>query len=305
VLNGTAGDNLILGAGGNDLITGGDGNDRINPGHGADTVNGGNGLDVLDYSRSAFEADLADGVATNTGITANLQSGSVAGTGTVTTLSGDVNTTFSDIEGIIGSIFNDTLIGHSGADYLDGSGGNDTIYANGGADTIYGGGGSDRIIISSADFALIDGGGSVEYPTLYNVLELEVGFSLDLRTVSDAAVRHIQTVDLRAANSNTLTLNVDDVIAMTDDPGGSTAYFTANNPEHALIVRGFGGPLGDTLNLAASGTGTWVQAVQDPFINATDGGGGATFHGYDYVSGGQVLASVAVDATVQTNLNTP
>ncbi|WP_202013567.1 hypothetical protein, partial [Escherichia coli] len=64
------------------------------------------------------------------GVTANLSSTAAQATGFNTS-------TFTNIEGISGSNFNDTLTGSSGDNQLEGRGGNDTLnIGNGGHDTL-------------------------------------------------------------------------------------------------------------------------------------------------------------------------
>ncbi|HAG7658521.1 TPA: Ig-like domain-containing protein [Escherichia coli] len=76
------------------------------------------GMDVVDFRLSTV------------GVTANLSSTTAQATGFNTS-------TFTNIEGISGSNFNDTLTGSSGDNQLEGRGGNDTLnIGNGGHDTL-------------------------------------------------------------------------------------------------------------------------------------------------------------------------
>ncbi|MEP0069918.1 putative Ig domain-containing protein [Pyruvatibacter sp.] len=105
-LTGDAGANVIVGGAGNDVINGGAGNDSLYGGIGADTINGGDGLDVAVYSDSsvAVTIDLINGV------------------GYGGTAEGD---TYSSIEGVVGSDYNDNLISSIAAESLNGGGGSD------------------------------------------------------------------------------------------------------------------------------------------------------------------------------------
>jgi Ca2+-binding RTX toxin-like protein len=123
---GGAGDDILEGRGGDDTLFGDDGNDTLDGGLGADMLIGGAGFDYASYLGAAA------------GVLVGL-SGSVVSAGSAT---GDALT---EIEGIFGSAFDDTLIGDHGANWLDGGAGNDVIFGGEGADTIYGGLGDDII----------------------------------------------------------------------------------------------------------------------------------------------------------------
>jgi len=94
-IDGTAGNDFLIGTSENDVIVGGDGDDFLRGGAGNDILDGGaNGpfVDTADYSNSPA------------GVIANLSSGTASdGFGGTDTLVG--------IEGINGSAYGDTLIG--------------------------------------------------------------------------------------------------------------------------------------------------------------------------------------------------
>lgn len=97
-INGQDGDDEIYGLEGNDTLSGGAGNDQLYGGYGADVLNGGDGTDVACYT------DSAEGVAVD------LTTGAVSGG----SASGD---TLIDIENVVGSVFNDYLVGNSQNNY--------------------------------------------------------------------------------------------------------------------------------------------------------------------------------------------
>lgn len=120
--------NTLRGNGANDTLMGGGGNDVLLGGAGADVLNGGDGTrDRVQYSEAsaAVRVDLQS-PASNAGEAA-----------------GD---TFSGIEDVYGSNFNDTLAGNSGANSLTGADGDDTIYGRAGADTLTGATGNDVLL---------------------------------------------------------------------------------------------------------------------------------------------------------------
>lgn len=157
-LTGSAAENWLWGGAGNDAIYAGDSNDTLSGGAGADTLYGGEDLDVADYSGS------------NAAINLNLQAMTVTGGhGT-----GDV---LSGIDGVIGSGFDDTLIGFdqvglsgdvytnlmfggAGNDYIDGRAGNDSLFGGAGNDTVLGGGGDDTAEGGAGNDSLDGGSGN-------------------------------------------------------------------------------------------------------------------------------------------------
>lgn len=115
-IQGSSHSDLLVGTAGDDVICGGGGGDVIVSNGGADAVFGGPGFDFisLDGATGAGTIDLGDGVATAPGTTVTLQ----------------------QIEGGIGTAFDDTMIGNdAGNDFL-GKGGDDTIEGGGGFDFI-------------------------------------------------------------------------------------------------------------------------------------------------------------------------
>ncbi len=139
----------ISGMAGNDALDGAGGNDTLWGGAGADSLYGGTGIDYAAYDNAA------------TGISASLLT-PASNTGEA---AGDV---YFDIEGLIGSAFNDvlagdvgnnTLIGRLGNDRLSGldghdnlvgAEGDDTLNGGAGADTLNGGTGTDSVTYSDA-----------------------------------------------------------------------------------------------------------------------------------------------------------
>ncbi|XP_077144754.1 uncharacterized protein LOC143807276 [Ranitomeya variabilis] len=126
-LSGGPGDDKIHGGEGNDLILGGEGDDVIYPGQGADAVYGGTGSDTL-----LFFGDLQK----KTGVFVNLYLGYGAGSDA----EGDL---YFGIENVVGTSYDDILIGNDDSNYIRGAGGNDLIQPLGGNDFLQGGEGKD------------------------------------------------------------------------------------------------------------------------------------------------------------------
>src|SRR5262249_21349641 len=104
---------------------GGGGNDVLEGREGADVLNGGLGFDFASYESSPGPV----------GVNVRLP-GAGADTQTAIALGGDAfDDTFSSIEGLIGSRFNDTLTGNALNNVLAGGLGTDTLDGKGGIDT--------------------------------------------------------------------------------------------------------------------------------------------------------------------------
>lgn len=118
--------NMLYGLAGNDVLFGRGGNDTLDGGSGADKLNGGSGRDAAGYGTA------------QSGVRADLQNPS--------SNTGDANgDTYTSIENLIGSDYNDTLLGTNGSNQLFGQDGNDVLYGRGGKDTLNGGEGDDRL----------------------------------------------------------------------------------------------------------------------------------------------------------------
>ncbi len=128
--------NSIWGGGGNETITGRDGMDHLFGEAGNDTLLGGAADDVLvggagnDTFGGGVGNDTADYSASAAGVTVNLQ----AGTGVGGDAQGDA---LVSIENVIGSAFNDVIIGKANAtvNVFDGGAGDDTLTGGLGNDT--------------------------------------------------------------------------------------------------------------------------------------------------------------------------
>lgn len=123
-LSGLAGDDWLHGEEGNDFLFGGDGDDHLVGGLGADRLDGGSGNDWVSY----YESEA--------GVRINLATGLASGD----TATGD---SFISIENVIGSDYDDVLIGDTGNNYLYGRWGNDILIGGGGEDTLEAGPGFD------------------------------------------------------------------------------------------------------------------------------------------------------------------
>lgn len=151
---GLAGNDRLFGGDGDDTLDAGDGNDNLFGGFGADQLIGGNGIDTANYSLSQA-------------IAVNLATGEAIGT----EAQGD---TFSSIENLIGSKFNDTLVGDAGNNRINGGAGSgvDYLYDGAGSDVLLGGLGADWLWADMGGTNdVYIGGGGVDWLRFDNLTE--------------------------------------------------------------------------------------------------------------------------------------
>ena len=131
-INGLSGDDSLYGMGGDDTLDGGADNDLLDGGPGADTLKGGAGdKDVISYSYSPM------------GVTINLSTGTARGGDADGDTIVDMGT--DRIEGVRGSMHDDSLTGNRAMNQLWGLGGNDELDGGRKDDTLYGGDGDDDL----------------------------------------------------------------------------------------------------------------------------------------------------------------
>ncbi|KAG1702898.1 Bifunctional hemolysin/adenylate cyclase [Nymphon striatum] len=121
-------DDVIIGDDANNRLVGADGDDQLSGGAGKDYLVGGEGADDLDGG--AGTGDTAVFTSASSGVGVDLTNGGFAGEAT-----GD---TYTNIEYVDGSDFDDTIIGDGGNNRLIGQAGNDTIDGGAGNDYIIG-----------------------------------------------------------------------------------------------------------------------------------------------------------------------
>lgn len=146
-----------------------------------------------------------------------------------------------------GTTGNDTLTGTLNNDVIVGGQGNDTLNGRGGVDVLIGGQGDDALSIADATFRQIDGGSGQDTLTLDGS-----GITLDFTNIKNTKVTDIERIDLTGSGNNSLTLNANDLLDMTDS-------------DHTLTVLGNSG---DSVSANLSGSG---------FSNSGSSGGFTTY----------------------------
>ena len=192
VLDGAAGADVLYGNGGWDNVYGGEGNDTIDGGVGSDYLSGDGGNDT--FKQAVFGSDYINGGAGSdtvdyslvpkqwsgwtAGIEVNLNDG-YAGYSRTSVHAGQ-NTgqdTLADIENVIGTKWNDLLVGNEKDNVFTSGGGQDGPYGNGG-DGMYGNGGNDTFVMSANGAAWLDGGTGIDTVD-YSSSTLSVVLTLD------------------------------------------------------------------------------------------------------------------------------
>ena len=158
MLTGGGGNDSLGGAGGNDTLDGGDGNDALSGGGGNDTPLAGNGNDFMN---GGFGNDTIDGGAgfdrvgyfggATTGVTVDLRLQGVA-----QNVGEQGFDTLTNIEGVSGTLFGDTLTGDGNDNWLWGSTSFSRTTNN---DTIDGQGGNDLLGVGIGNHSLTGGSG--------------------------------------------------------------------------------------------------------------------------------------------------
>jgi Ca2+-binding RTX toxin-like protein/GH24 family phage-related lysozyme (muramidase) len=253
-------------------LNGGLGNDLLIGGAGADIIDGGDGNDTVSYVGSSTAVNVSL-------LRSTAQSGGDA--------AGDI---LSNIENIVGSAYNDTLTGNSGANVIDGGAGNDTINGGLGNDTVTGGTGANIFVINkdagSSDI-ITDFSTSVvgEYislqgfttPVDFAHLNISQSGSNTIITLENS-----QTVTLQNVLKNSLTMaNI----------GAASSVITGTSGNDVL-----NGTVGDDIINGLAGNDTISGGAGDDLI---DGGAGV-----DAIDGGDGVDTVSyASSSLVVNVN--
>ncbi|NKB55066.1 MAG: hypothetical protein GKS00_01910 [Alphaproteobacteria bacterium] len=161
--------------------------------------------------------------------------------------------------------------GNTAREVLLGGRGDDVLTGRGGADVFRAGAGDDVLGISDTNFARIDGG------TGEDTLRLdESGITLDFTNILPSTVDSIERIDLTGTGDNSLTLDIRDVLDLSDDTAGGITTLTVL------------GDAGDSVTTADSG---WTRAAETVEID------GQSFAQFD---NGHARLLVDADVTVDS-----
>ena len=248
-----AGDDIIDGAGGDDVIDGGTGEDIISGGSGENSLKGGPGNDIFlagigfDEIEGGAGEDMVDYSGSAGPVLINLGTGQITG--------GDAeNDQLNGVEGISGTVFNDTLIGSELAETLIGNQGADTISGYGGDDILDGGEGAD----------IIDGGDGFDQVSYESSTEgVTVDLINQLATGGNALGDQLSNIEGVVGSHLTDTLIGSDFANHLQGKGGDDAIFAAGGDDRIEGGAGAdtldGGDGIDTLDYSSSQDGVSVD----------------------------------------------
>ncbi|MFO0904207.1 MAG: peptidoglycan DD-metalloendopeptidase family protein [Pirellulales bacterium] len=113
----------------------------------------------------------------------------------------------------------DALTGSLLADILNGRQSNDELAGKGGVDVLIGGQGDDVLGIGDGNFRLLDGGRGLD-----TVRVDGAGVTIDLTGLSDYRMTGIERIDLRGTGDNTLILDLQEVLNLSDTSNQLIVY---------------------------------------------------------------------------------
>jgi Ca2+-binding RTX toxin-like protein len=161
-LTGTDFSDTLVGNGSANYLSGGSGDDTLIGGGGGDTLDGGAGNNSVSYATavSSVNAYLDSSQGSNAGAA--------------------VGDSYISIENLMGSKYDDLLVGDANANLLNGGLGNDTLMGSGGGDILIGGGGTDTVSYQNATsgvvLSLASGGSSgMAYGDSYTAISNAIG----------------------------------------------------------------------------------------------------------------------------------
>lgn len=271
-------ENLVLTGSADVSATGNDLDNTITGNSGNNTLSGGNGHDTVSYMNATF------------GVSINLGAGTATGFGTDTLIG---------FESAIGSIYEDTITGTSGADTLDG-------YAGG--DTMIGGSGDDTFIVDAVDDVVSDSSGT---ETIRASVSYTLGSDVENIVLTGAAFINATgngSVNILTGNDGANTLNgavgADTMIggrgndSYVIDEGGDVVSENADEGSDT-VISSITYTLGTQLENLTLATGATIDGMGNGLDNILTGnetsntlagaGGNDTLDGKagaDYMAGG-------------------
>jgi Ca2+-binding RTX toxin-like protein len=132
---------------------------------------------------------------------------------------------------LIGGAGNDQIFGGGGDDILNGDAGNDLLDGGDGDDLLDGGAGDDTILFDAADHSFVDGGSGSDSLKFSGADE-----TLDLISLSGTLYTGFEQIDLTGTGDNSLILNENSVVSMTD---GANVLIVTGDAGDRVAADGF------------------------------------------------------------------
>jgi Ca2+-binding RTX toxin-like protein len=270
---GGEGNDTIFGSAVSNVLAGGNGDDLLSGGAGVDTLDGGAGTDTVTYAGAGA------------GITARLDLGFGSD-------EGGAFDTYVGVENVIGTAFNDVLVGQAGVvNRLEGGNGDD-FFTGEGIDIILGGAGNDTFF-TGAGAALNMDVAAAQLETVWG------GFLAD-RMDGAAATANLTLIGqgptadtmIGGAGNDFVYFRTGDQIAGGAGSDWAVATFSSTGVNLALNANGFENAWGSTSNdtLSGAGAATGVVIIGDSGNDLITGGDASDFlYGFadnDTIKGG-------------------
>ena len=258
------------------------GDDTLEGGLGDDVLDGGSGVDTATYAHASGA------------VTVNLVAGTATGA--------DGNDSLINVENVVGSAFNDTLVGNGGGNVIDGGDGLDTLAGFGGDDTLNGGAGSDTIFGNQGNDLINggDGNDNMRGGTGDDVIDGGAGFNLAgyFATPSDPIAAGV-TVDLNLQGSAQATGQGSDTLVNIQGLAGTQFDDTliGDNNINLLIQAGagVGAPGGNDQLFGNGGDDLLIVGSGNVLLNGGTGTDTASFAAV----GATLLNGVTVSLSLQ------
>lgn len=227
---GGAGDDVLIGNQAGNVLTGNAGDDLFDGGEGSDTIIGGDGSDTASFStaKSGIRVTLNDGMAD------------------ILVANGDDVDRLVSIENVLGTAYDDRLVGDAGGNMLGGGqGGDDVLMGGGGNDVLIGG----RFTLVHADRPDIVKGMDVDNGDMTRAVSLDGSFDLAPREGVDDPLRPHATVVATTSEAPSEYYRFDgrQGAAMTADIDGIGIFSTLQllDAQGTVLATSFFGPSTD------------------------------------------------------------
>lgn len=269
VINGTPGNDVLVGGFGNDTINGLGGNDNLNGSLGDDSLFGGAGNDLLDGN---FGFDLLNGGSGNDTTTYAFYFGVINASLTTGVVSfpgaGVLTDTLVSIENLVGAGGNDTINGNGVANTLSGNNGDDRLNGVNGNDTLNGDSGIDRLTGGAGNDILTGGAGNDRF--VYSTSAAFTSSSIGLDTITDFVAG--DKIVLDKTTFNVLTSTIGNGFSVASEFARVTSDTAVDSRAAFIVYNRNNGKLFYNQDGAATGGGNAIQFATltgNPLLSAS------------------------------------